>query len=157
MSNPRGLYQVPDEPEPPPLQGSVSAPVSALGKASAPLRECPFCGGEPTEVMSELGSTVISCHRRDCNITAFTSAWTHREEAVKAWNRRDGEAARVAEARAEGAAAERERIVKMLEIAQDRLQAAIAGTQTVAQVKQIGTSWSSLQVAIDIIEKGVAP
>jgi hypothetical protein len=98
MTKDMGLYIVPDEPEPPPLQGSVSQPVSALGKASAPLRECPFCGGEPTEVMSELGSTVISCHRRDCNITAFTSAWTHREEAVKAWNRRDGEAARVAEA-----------------------------------------------------------
>jgi hypothetical protein len=36
LTDERGLYQVPDEPEPPPLQGSISAPVSAMGKASAP-------------------------------------------------------------------------------------------------------------------------
>jgi hypothetical protein len=36
LTDERGLYQLPDEPEPPPLQGSVSAPVSALGRADAP-------------------------------------------------------------------------------------------------------------------------
>jgi hypothetical protein len=35
LTDERGLYQVPDEPDAAP-QGSVSAPVSAMGKASAP-------------------------------------------------------------------------------------------------------------------------
>jgi hypothetical protein len=35
MSETKGLYQVPDEPDAAP-QGSVSAPVSAMGRADAP-------------------------------------------------------------------------------------------------------------------------
>jgi hypothetical protein len=38
MSNPRGLYQVPDEPDDAP-QGSVSAPVASMGRADAPQVE----------------------------------------------------------------------------------------------------------------------
>jgi hypothetical protein len=122
LTDERGLYQVPDEPDAAP-QGSVSAPVSALGKASAPdveLKPCAHCNGEAWG--REWGGTyVITC--RHNRIMAPFREWTDREcnisevfaeikaDAIAAWNRRDGEAARVAEAVAQ----ERARIVAAIE------------------------------------------
>jgi hypothetical protein len=105
MSETKGLYQVEDEPDAAP-EPSVSAPVSALGKASAPLRECPFCGGKADLHIDGLYNVVIECE--GCH--GVYTGWPLRSQLLQAWNRRDGEAARVAEA----VAAERERIVAAL-------------------------------------------
>jgi hypothetical protein len=107
LTDGRGLYQLPDQPEPPPLQGSVSAPVSALGRADAPLRECPFCGGKADLHIDGLYNVVIECE--GCH--GVYTGWPLRSQLLQAWNRRDGEAARVAEAVAQ----ERARIVAALE------------------------------------------
>jgi hypothetical protein len=104
LTDGRGLYQLPDQPEPPPLQGSVSAPVSALGRADAPLRECPFCGGKADLHIDGLYNVVIECE--GCH--GVYTGWPLRSQLLQAWNRRDGEAARVAEAVA-AAVLERER------------------------------------------------
>jgi hypothetical protein len=105
MSETKGLYQVEDEPDAAP-EPSVSAPVSAMGKASAPLRECPFCGGKADLHIDGLYNVVIECE--GCH--GVYTGWPLRSQLLQAWNRRDGEAARVAEA----VAAERERIVAAL-------------------------------------------
>jgi hypothetical protein len=114
LTDERGLYQVPDEPEPPPLQGSVSAPVSAMGRADAPepeLRECPHCDGESEVAKHQYGGYYPRCMTPNC-INELGSGRNYRTEeaAREAWNRRDGEAARVAEAVAQ----ERARIVAAL-------------------------------------------
>jgi hypothetical protein len=95
MSETKGLYQLPDESEPLPLQGSVSAPVSAMGRADAPLRECAHCGGAAiaNEIAGIPGPLIIRCS--ECRIKLPID---EAEQARAAWNRRDGEAARVAEA-----------------------------------------------------------
>jgi sarcosine oxidase delta subunit len=118
LTDERGLYQLPDEPDAAP-EPSVSAPVSALGRAGVPLRECPFCGDRAiVEKIHEWDAAIaISCNNGDCR----ASQWHHPDypftetEAREAWNRRDGEAARLAEA----VAAERARIVAALEAAKD--------------------------------------
>jgi Lar family restriction alleviation protein len=99
MSETKGLYQVEDEPDDAP-QGSVSQPVSALGRADAPLRECPFCGGEAE--LQHNGARQsglvywIWCATEKC--LTETDVYEDKSDAIAAWNRRDGEAARVAEA-----------------------------------------------------------
>jgi Lar family restriction alleviation protein len=96
MSETKGLYQLPDEPDDAP-QGSVSQPVSALGRADAPLRECPFCGSHELKVYEgddENGyAPAIECA---CN--AVVGFYGGDDDTLSTWNRRDGEAARVAEA-----------------------------------------------------------
>jgi sarcosine oxidase delta subunit len=113
LTDERGLYQLPDEPDAAP-EPSVSAPVSALGRAGVPLRECPFCGDRAiVEKIHEWDAAIaISCNNGDCR----ASQWHHPDypftetEAREAWNRRDGEAARLAEAVAQ----ERNRILRAL-------------------------------------------
>jgi hypothetical protein len=111
MSETKGLYQVPDEPDDAP-QGSVSAPVSAMGKADAPLLPCPWCGQEATLQApdEENDEYYVECGNwRNCHY--FERPTKTSAAAIAAWNRRDGEAARVAEAVAQ----ERARIVAALE------------------------------------------
>jgi hypothetical protein len=96
----RGLYPAPEE-----GSATESVPAHTLGRADAP-RECPFCGGKAELRIDNLYNIVIQCHKCYCLVTGFAL----RVHAVEAWNRRDGEAARVAEA----VAAERARIVAAL-------------------------------------------
>jgi hypothetical protein len=150
ISETRGLHIVPNEPDAPPLQGSVSAPVSALGKASAPLRECPFCGDRAiVEKIHEWDDAIaINCNNGDCR----ASQWHHPDypfteaEAREAWNRRDGEAARVAEAVA-AAVLERER----------EIVAVIAGLPTHSdRTGRRMISWFDVQMILRGIESEAA-
>jgi hypothetical protein len=85
-----GLYQLPDEPEPAPQQGSVSQPVSAMGRADAPLS----AAARYARGISQMSHPPLSE-----NLQAAIAQWFE-----------DFAAARVAEA----VAAERERIVERL-------------------------------------------
>jgi hypothetical protein len=110
LTDGRGLYQVEDKPDAAP-QGSVSQPVSAMGRADAPLRECPFCGGEATlrPPSDHTGDWYAGClNWESCTYTG--PDFPTRADAIKGWNRRDREAARVAEA----VAAERARLFMAL-------------------------------------------
>jgi ribosomal protein L37AE/L43A len=96
----RGLYPAPEE-----GSATESVPAHTLGRADAP-RECPFCGGKAELRIDNLYNIVIQCHKCYCLVTGFAL----RVHAVEAWNRRDGEAARIAEAVAQ----ERNRILRAL-------------------------------------------
>jgi hypothetical protein len=58
------------------------------------LRECPFCGGKADLHIDGLYNVVIECE--GCH--GVYTGWPLRSQLLQAWNRRDGEAARVAEA-----------------------------------------------------------
>jgi hypothetical protein len=154
MTTQKGLYPVPDEPDAAP-QGSVSAPVSALGAADAPLRECPFCGERA--IMTTLHANngradnptpyayVVRCFV--CEAQRLPAATP--QIAAREWNRRDGEAARVAEA----VAAERVRIVAALEAEQDRLMDEIKRATTKAGLSDIASVYLSMEAAIAVVER----
>jgi Lar family restriction alleviation protein len=138
MSETKGLYIVPDEHEPP-TQGSVSAPVSSMGRADAPLLPCPFCNCAP-QLVSWLEYVRVMCPV--CG--AEQSANTPQEEAIEAWNRRDGEAARVAEA----VARERARIVAALKVKRAEAERTAKAAEAqgvsaigVARLKSAAATW----------------
>jgi hypothetical protein len=142
LTDEHGLYQVPDEPDAAP-QGSVSQPVSAMGRADAPdveLKPCAHCNGEAWG--REWGGTyVITC--RHNRIMAPFREWTDREcnisevfaeikaDAIAAWNRRDGEAARIAEA----VAAERARIERELTLLMENTGGLVAWVRTLKVIR----------------------
>jgi hypothetical protein len=127
MSETKGLYQVPDVPDDAP-QGSVSQPVSALGRADAPLRECAHCGGAAiaNEIAGIPGPLIIRCS--ECRIKLPID---EAEQARAAWNRRDGEAARVAEA----VAAERARIERELTLLMENTGGLVAWVRTLKVIR----------------------
>jgi Lar family restriction alleviation protein len=143
MSETKGLYQLPDEPEPPPLQGSVSAPVASMGRADAPLKECAHCGGE-AELLDDFNARGDKLmYFVDCDLCgAKTSKTVFPPDAIEAWNRRDGEAARIAEAKA-AAVLERER----------EIVTAIAGLPTYNDhTGRVMISWFDVQMILRGIE-----
>ena len=58
--------------------------------AMTELKPCPFCGGETKiRTYSGMGRTMFFVQCNDC--AAESSCYDTKEEAVAAWNRRDGE------------------------------------------------------------------
>jgi hypothetical protein len=92
MTTQKGLYPVPDEPDADAV--AQSAPVASLPRADAPLRECAHCGGKADLHIDGLYNVVIECE--GCH--GVYTGWPLRSQLLQAWNRRDGEAARIAEA-----------------------------------------------------------
>jgi hypothetical protein len=111
-------------------QGSVSAPVSAMGRADAPVRECPFCGEKP-RLFEQHGVWSAWCVNEDCPATTLLVEGYSREEVVPKWNRRDGEAARVAEAVAQ----ERARIERELTLLMENTGGLVAWVRTLKVIR----------------------
>lgn len=100
----RGLFPAPDE-EPP---VSVSPAAASLPRADAPLKCCAHCGGTAYFYTSDVG-TNVGCEL--CDLTTYL--YDTKDEARQAWNRRDGEDARIAEAVAK---ARREALEEAIEL-----------------------------------------
>jgi hypothetical protein len=60
----------------------------------ATLKPCPHCGGEADLHIDGLYNVVIECEA--CR--GVYTGWPLRSQLLQAWNRRDGEAARIAQA-----------------------------------------------------------
>lgn len=58
-------------------------------KKSEPLR-CPFCGSLP-DVYFLRGSYYVSCVCETCGTNPMTNPSRYREDAIRKWNRREGE------------------------------------------------------------------
>ena len=59
------------------------------------LKKCPFCGAEAElEGVYMFGATVwfVNCTNPDCEVRPGTNHYDTKEEAVRAWNKRDCEA-----------------------------------------------------------------
>lgn len=116
----RGLYPAPDE-EPP---VSVSPTAASLPRADAPLKRCPFCGGKASnQITEDFPESYIYFTQCDvCNTGNIEAMYGSHDESASAWNRRDGEDARIAEAKAQGAAEERARAIRIAQEVNRRVE-----------------------------------
>lgn len=79
------------------------------------LKPCPFCGGEAEQYRESCGYWRVYCANDDCLVQVDVTD-PSQEEAIAAWNTRAGEHAAYERGKAEGAAAERRRIARLINI-----------------------------------------